>query len=444
MPNRDLNWFIEELRSRALLNDVRRTVDPVHELGAVLSASERSGRAALFHSVQGHSIPVLGGALSSHAHMAAAIECEVGELGDRFRSALTNPVPPEVLDGPAPCQEMVDEEVDLGSLPIPVHAPGDGGQFINAGIVVGREPGGGRHNLSYVRLQVKGPDRTGVNINPWRDIGEFLDRAEEKGENLPFCVAIGVDPVLMMAAAFRYAGDEYEIAGALRGEPVPVVKATTCDILVPAMAEIILECEILAGVRETEGPMAEFTGHYSGVHDQPVGVVRAITHRKQPVFQTIAGASLEHLVLGNAIVREPPLREAVGRITDRVTAAYVPPYGSGFAALVSLDTPRPGEARNVGLAALHSHINVKTVIVVDSDVNIYDPVDVLWTLATRVRWASDTIVIPGSGGNNLDPSADEDGVVDKIIIDGTLDPVQRKSYSKVQYPPINLADYRDD
>ncbi|MGA9595874.1 MAG: UbiD family decarboxylase [Acidimicrobiia bacterium] len=441
MPDRDLAWFIEELRRRGLLNDIRRPVDLVEELGAVLNASERSGRAALFHSVEGHSMPVLGGALSSHAHMAAALECEVGELGDRIRSALAEPIPPQIVEGPVPCQEVVDKEADLGSLPIPVHAPGDGGQFINAGVVVAREPGGGRHNLSYIRMQVKGSDRTGFNINPWRHLGEFLDHAEERGENLPFCVAIGVDPAVMMAAAFRYPGDEYEIAGALRGEPIPVVKATTCDILVPASAEIILEGELLAGVRETEGPMAEFTGHYSGVHDQPVAVIHAITHRKQPVFQTIAGASLEHLVLGNAVVREPPLRSAVERITDRATAFHVPPYGSGFAALVSLERPRPGEARNVGLAALHSHINVKTVIVVDSDVNIFDPVDVLWSLAIRVRWGTDIIVIRGSGGNNLDPSADSQGVVDKIIIDATLDPAQRQRYSKVRYPRINLADY---
>ena len=108
---------------------------------------------------------------------------------------------------------------------------------------------------------------------------------------------------------------------------------------------------------------------------------------------------------------------------------------------VSLKEPRPGEARNVGIAALHSHVNVKTAVVVDSDVNVFDPIDVLWTLATRVRWSTDAIVIAGSGGNNLDPSSDSDGVVDKVVIDATLDTAQRESYSKVEYDQINLAEY---
>ena len=439
--DRDLNWFIDTLRERGLLYDVHREVDPVHELGAVLSAAERTGHAALFHSVKGHTHPVVGSVLSSHAHIATALECEVADIGDRVQSALDNLTRPAEVAGPAPCQESVMSEPDLGALPIPVHAPNDGGRFINAGIFVARDPAGGRHNLTYIRMQIKGANRTGININPWRDTGDFLERAEAQGASLPFCVAIGVDPAISLAAAFRIAGDEYEIAGGLRGEPIPLVRATTCDILVPASAHIIIEGEILPGVREVEGPMAEFTGHYSGVHDQPVGVVRAITHRRSPVFQTLAGASLEHLVLGNAVVREPPLRAAVERITGRAAAVHVPPYGSGFMGYVSLKEPRPGEARNVGIAALHSHVNVKTAVVVDSDVNVFDPIDVLWALATRVRWSTDAIVIAGSGGNNLDPSSDSDGVVDKVVIDATLDTAQRESYSKVVYDQINLAEY---
>lgn len=143
--DRDLNWFIDTLRERGLLYDVHREVDPVHELGAVLSAAERTGHAALFHSVKGHTHPVVGSVLSSHAHIAAALECEVADIGDRVQSALDNLTRRAEVAGPAPCQESVMSEPDLGALPIPVHAPNDGGRFINAGIFVARDPAGGRH-----------------------------------------------------------------------------------------------------------------------------------------------------------------------------------------------------------------------------------------------------------------------------------------------------------
>lgn len=444
MRTQDLRSFVKTLRDAGALYDVERQVDPVHELGAVLRASEQAGKAALFHRVTGHSIPVLGSALGSHERIAVALGCKVTDIGGVVSQALENPIPAALAAGPAPCHNVVQDEVDLLRLPVPVHAPGDGGPYINAGVVIGRDPAGdangGRHNLSYVRLQIVDKNAMGVNINAWRHLREFLERAEARGENLPFCVAIGVDPVLMMAAAFRYDGDEYEIAGALRQEAVAVVRATTCDVLVPAHAEIVLECEILAGRREPEGPMAEFTGHYSGVDDQPVGVVRAITHRRDPIFQTIAGASFEHLILGNALTREPVLAACVRRITDRVHAVHLPPYGSGFTALVSLADPKPGEAQNVGLAALHSHVNVKTVVVVDADVDVFTPSDVLWALSTRVQW-SDTVTIRGSAGSELDPSSDDDGLVDKIIIDATLGPQRSGRYTKVVYPPVKLDDY---
>lgn len=243
----------------------------------------------------------------------------------------------------------------------------------------------------------------------------------------------------MIAAAFRYEGDEYEIAGALRGEPTPVVRARTCDVLTPATAEIVLECEILAGEREEEGPMAEYTGHYSGVNKQPVGRVKAITHRRDPIFQTTAGASFEHLLLGTAITREPHLKQLTTSTCPRVREAYLPPYASGFLALISMEQPRPGEVRSVGIAALQSHVNINTVVVVDTDVDIFNPSDVFWALSTRVRWDRDLAVISGVLGNELHPSADRNGVISKVIIDATLAAELRNSYSKVVYPKIDLA-----
>lgn len=435
----DLRTFIELLREKGAIYDIGAPVDPVHELGAVLRACEEQGKAAFFHDVKGFGIPVVGSALGSHERIALAVGCRHEELGDVLEKATLSPMPCREMDGSAPCQEIVADEVDLGTLPVPVHAPRDAGPFINAGVVIGRDPATGRHNLSYVRLQVKGKDRIGVNLNTWRHLRDFFEIREARGENLPFCVAIGVDPALMIAAAFRYEGDEYEIAGALRKEPTPVVRARTCDVLVPATAEIVLECEILAGEREDEGPMAEYTGHYSGRYPQCVGRVNAITHRRDPIFQTTAGASYEHLLLGTAVTREPRLKRLAMTTSPRVREAYLPPYASGFLAIISMENPHPGEVRAVGLAALNAHVNINTVVVVDTDVDIYNPAELFWALSTRVRWERDQVVIPGTLGNELHPSADRDGVISKTIIDATLAPNLRDSYVKIVYPKVNLA-----
>src|SRR5688572_15817005 len=436
----DLRSFLERTRKAGEVHEIRREVDRVHELGAVLNACERAGKAAFFHKVKGSDIPVTGALLSSPSRIALALGCTESETRARMAAATEKPVPPS-LESSAPCQEMIIDEPDLARWPIPTHSPLDAGPFITAGVVIARDPESGRHNLSYNRMQIGGADRTGISMNIWRHIKAFFDKIEPQGKNLPFCVALGPDPVVMMAAAFRYAGDEYEVAGSLRQAPIPVVKALTCDVMVPATSEIILEGEVLAGERQMEGPMAEFTGHYSGADPKHVAKITAITHRAKPIFQTMNGGGYEHVSVGNMITREPLLEKFVRHISPRVKAVHLPPYSGGFTALIALENPQPGEAKNVALAAMAGHVNFKTVVVVDADVDIFDPADVMWALSTRARWDSGIAVIPGAHTNELDPSSEAHGIVAKVIIDATLPADKRKRYLKVAYPPVDLRKY---
>ncbi|MGQ0651535.1 MAG: UbiD family decarboxylase [Betaproteobacteria bacterium] len=441
MPVTDLRTFIDAVRGAGELHEIRRAVDPVHELGAVLNACERAGKAALFHSVKGHDIPVTGALLSAPSRIALALDCAPAEVRGRMAQATEKPLPYEVHQGAAACQQVVVERPDLSKLPIPTHSPLDAGAFITAGVVIARDPESGRHNLSYNRMQIYGAERSGISMNLWRHIKGFFDKIEPKGQNLPFCVALGPDPVVMMAAAFRYAGDEYEVAGSLRQKPIPVVRALTCDVMVPASCEIVLEGEVLAGERQMEGPMAEFTGHYSGADPKHVARITRITHRKQPVFQTMNGGGYEHVSVGNMITREPLLERFVKHISPRVKAVHLPPYSGGFTALIALADPQPGEAKNVALAAMGAHVNFKTVIVVDADVDIFDPADVMWALSTRARWDTGVAAIPGAHTNELDPSSEAHGIVAKVIIDATLPAEKRARFRKVAYPPVDLSKY---
>jgi 2,5-furandicarboxylate decarboxylase 1 len=437
----DLRGYLDVLRKENELHDIKREVDPVRELGAVLRACEKADKAAFFHAVKGFDVPVVGGLLSSPRRIALALGCKEQEVPDYMAAATQNPIKPEVQKTAAPSQENVIAKPDLAKWPIPTHSPLDPAPFITAGVVIARDPQTGRHNLSYNRMQVYGPDRTGISMNIWRHIKGFFDKLEPQGKNLPFCVAIGPDPVVMMAGAFRYDGDEYEVAGSLRGAPVPIVRARTCDVMVPANCEIIIEGEVLAGERRVEGPMAEFTGHYSPADPKHVARITAITHRAKPIFQTMNGGGYEHVSLGNMITREPLLARFVRHISPRVTAVHLPPYAAGFTAIVALTEPEPGEARNVALAAMAAHVNFKTVIVVDSDVDIHDPADVMWALGTRLRWDSGIVPVPGAHGNELDPASGSYGVVAKIILDATLPAEARQRFIKVAYPPVDLQKY---
>jgi 2,5-furandicarboxylate decarboxylase 1 len=441
MSIHDLRGYLDAVRKAGEMHEIRRPVDAVRELGAVLNACERAGKAAFFHSVKGFDVPVVGSLLSSPRRIALALECDPGEVSARMARSTEQPIKAEQHKGAAACQEVVIRKPDLTKWPVPTHSPLDAGAFITAGVVIARDPASGRHNLSYNRMQIYGADRAGISMNLWRHIKAFFDQIEPQGKNLPFCVALGPDPTVMMAGAFRYDGDEYDIAGSLRGAPIPVVKALTCDVLVPAFSEIILEGEVLAGERQMEGPMAEFTGHYSGADPKHVARITAITHRKNPIFQTMNGGGYEHVSVGNMITREPLLARFVRHISPRVKAVHLPPYSGGFTALIALENPQPGEAKNVALAAMAAHVNFKTVIVVDADVDIFDPADVLWALSTRARWDRGFATIPGAHTNELDPSSDEHGIVAKVVIDATLPADKRKRFVKVAYPPVDLKEY---
>ena len=177
----DLRSFIAVLRQAHAIHEFTAPVDPVHELGSILRACELENKAAYFHHVKGSEMPVVGSALGSHERIALAVGCEREKLGDVLEAATHAPLPFHAIDGAAPCQEIVSDNVNLGSFPVPVHAPKDAGPFFNAGVVIGRDPVSGRHNLSYVRMQVKGPDRVGVNLNTWRHLLEFFDTARRAG-----------------------------------------------------------------------------------------------------------------------------------------------------------------------------------------------------------------------------------------------------------------------
>jgi 2,5-furandicarboxylate decarboxylase 1 len=437
----DLRSFLAVLEQKNQLTYIDKCVDWQYEIGSILAAFEKQDKGAVvFNHVKDREFRVTGGILSSMDRVALALGKEKAEITDFLAGCLEKPIPPKVV-GDGPCHEnVITGDLDLYKLPIPQHAPRDGGPFITGGIVVSKGLHSSRQNLSFQRFHVKEKDKTGIMINEWRHLKEFYDEAEKEGKPLPVSVVSGCDPVHYIAAGLRYNGDEMEISGAIRGRPIEVVKSVTNDIRVPAAAEFVIEGLILPGVREKEGPLGEFTGHYSAPWDSPVFKVTAITHRNNAIYQTINGASFEHINLGNVLPREPLLKKFASHVSSGIVNVHIPPYGSGFLAIVQIKKKNPGEPKNVALAAMMTYVNIKNVIVVDTDVDIYNPADILWALSSRVIPEKDIFYVPGAQGHELDPCSDTRGVQTKMGIDATLNEESR-GCERVRYPDVDLGPY---
>jgi len=438
----DLRSFLKVLKDNNQIITINKEINIKWELGSILATMERmEGEAIYFSKIKGYSIPVVGGLLASHKRIALALECKIDQISEKLENALSNPIKPIVVNNPSFMENvLIGEQVNLNKIPIPIHAPKDGGPFITAGVTVSKDFNNKRQNLSFQRLHIKSNNKTGIMINEWRHLKGFLDKAEAANKPLPIAVVVGVDPTIMIAAGIRYEGDEIEIAGGIRGRAIEVAKCHSCDIYVPANAEFVIEGEIIPKVREEEGPLAEFTGHYGNISESPVFKIKAICYRNNPIWQTLNGGSFEHINLGNVLPREPLLKKFTTYVSKNVKNVYIPPYGSGFLAIISLEKKNPGEAKNVAMAAMTSHVNIKNVIIVDPDVDIYNPAEIMWALSTRVDPKKDIFYIPYSQGHELDPASDERGVQTKMGIDATLWE-KKKNLEKVIYEKIDLNNY---
>ena len=379
-------------------------------------------KATLFPTPGGHALSVISGLVAARPWIAEAMGVDETDMLDRYRDAVLHPVPwSEVPSDTAPVQQIVvDGDLDITEeLPIPVHNEHDAGAYITAGLVIAANPRTGIQNVSINRIQISGPDRLGILILP-RDLHRFYDAAEEAGEPLSVAIAIGVDPLTLLAsqAILPIDRDELEVAGALHGTPLPVVKCKTNDVRVPAEAEIVIEGRLLPEVREEEGPFGEFPQYYGPAGKRQVIEIDAITRREDALFHTIVPAAMEHLLLGG-IPREASLIAHLQRTFPSVKDVHLSRGGvCRYHLVVKIAKRWDGEPKNIMMGAFAGHADIKQGIVVDEDVDILDPVSVEWAVATRFQAADDLMVVAGAQGSRLDPSA-TDGRVDKMGLDAT-------------------------
>lgn len=451
-----LRRWLRRLASTNRLVVARPDVGLKYQLAAIAKRLDGS-KAVLFPRPDGHGIPIVSGFMARRDWIAEALGVAERDLLSTFRNATENPIPwREVPTRDAPCQQVVMRDIDMRvDLPVPTHSEHDSGPYITAGVIIARNPVTGIQNVSINRIQVNSKDRMAVLLLP-RHLHAFFQAAEKQGKPLPIAIVIGLDPLTMLAsqAITPIDYDELEIAGALHGAPLPVVKCVTNDVRVPAAAEIVIEGHFLANVREPEGPFGEFPKYYSAQEDREVIQVDLITHRINPVFHTIIPSEMEHLLLG-AIPREATLLAHLQRSFPGVVDVHLSVGGvCRYHLYVKLKKQHEGEPKNVILGAFGGHYDIKHVVVVDEDVDVHDPKQVEWAIATRFQADRDLVVISGAQGSVLDPStttafgADADdvprhlqGISAKMGLDATR-PVKYNEhvFTKVKIPGSDQVD----
>ena len=440
----DLRSFINVLEENGQLAKITKEVSIDHEIADITASLARSdGGAAFFDNVKETEIPIFAGGVSSHKRTALALECEPESIIDVMGEALesSNGISTQLTteaDWHENC--LIGDEVDLGVLPIPKHSRGDGGSFITGAVSVTKDPVSGRGNLSYNRMLVLEKNVLGFNVNEWRDVGTFMKSRPDPEAPFPVALAMGLDPAIMIAAGVRTPVDELLIAGAIRNEGIKVCKGKTVDIDIPAQSEIVIEGHIRPAQRAPEGPLAEFHGYHGEMWDSPTLEVSAISFRNDPIYQTIIPGWYEHIYIGNILPREPLLRKHIRHI-DPKADVIIPPYGNGFMAVIQIDRDNPGTPKNLAMAAMAAHINIRNVVVVDRDVNMHESSEVLWAITNRVHWGRDVFQIDEAQGHEMDPTADKRGISTKVGIDATYKRERREYGERVAYPSIDLSSF---
>ncbi|MBQ6639469.1 MAG: UbiD family decarboxylase [Saccharopolyspora sp.] len=446
----DLRSYLDALEKEGQLLRVPERVEPEPDLGAAANAAARLGEnapALYFDDVNGFVDPrIVLNAHGSWANHAIAMglppSTSTREQVEEFiRRWEDFPVAPQRRDDP-PFAANTSDDVDLFDvLPLFRLNDGDGGFYLDKAAVVSRDPDDpdnfDKQNVGTYRLEVKGPNRLGMQPVPMHDIALHLGKAEEKGEDLPVAIALGNDPLITVVAGtpLGYEQSEYEMAGALRGAPAPIATAPLTGFDVPWGCEVLLEGVVEGRKREIEGPFGEFTGHYSGGRNMTVVRIDRISYRSKPLFESLylgkPWTEIDYLIGPATCV--PPYQQLRADFPE--VQAVNAMYTHGLLAIVSTKKRYGGFARAVGLRTMttpHGLGYTKVVIVVDEDVDPFDLPQVMWALSTKVNPASDLVNLPNMSVLELDPGSQPPGISNKLVIDATtpVAPDTRGHYSQ--------------
>jgi len=454
---KDMRTWIADLKEAGELIRVDKPVDPLTEMGALLYQCRE--KAILFENLP-HGWRSLGQAPANVRHAALAFGEEEERLIPTVAARMGKLIEPVMVDdGPVKEVKLGAGEFDLTEAPVHVAGQRDGGPVIGSGLLVSRDPDTGQRNVSFHRLQVKGPDKTGILLYP-RHTWKNYEKYQARNEPMPVAIFIGHHPLYYAAAATTaaYGLDEFQIAGGYLDQAVRLVKCETVDLEIPADAEVVLEGHIPPHYREEEGPFSEFQDYYvTGTGKNPVVEYTCMTRRKDAIWKSLQNGS----EMEGCVFHKVPMSAAIYRRLKDVGGGpnlhnvLVLP---GIFGVVVQMTPRAyGEAKNLLMAALSSEYqHPKVAIAVDADVDIFNSAELLWALTTRVDPAKDVTIIQDTHNHAMDACLSELGAPgtglwqrfgSKMMIDATKPPpVDAEAHAALERtrprnPHLQLKDF---
>lgn len=421
MERQMLRSVLERLRGQDRLMECTVPVDPRFELGAVLSAFHNE-RPILFRNVKGSRIPVVGALYGNRSIILDLLGTSTEERLFKLMGAMGSPSKPKLLDRGPVQENVVTSGIDLLKMfPVPTSNERDAAPYLCAGAFVVRDTETGRTQMAVRRIQVLGGNRLYILVSGASPhlLGE-LRRCAERGKALECAVVLGYDAPFLLASQIgsgKYGLDKYEVDSTLRGEPLELVRCRSIDLEVPAWSEIVLEGRIEPGRAEPEGPFAELMGYYSTVAPAPVMEVTAVTHRNEPIFQHAFPCREEHLAYG--MIKEAEIFAALSHTVNVQDVNLTLGGGCRLHAVVSIKKRADGDGKSAILGVLGAYKDIKHVVVVDDDVDIYDMAEVEAAIASRFQASHDLVVVSGALGSPLEASHMERGVSDKLGLDAT-------------------------
>ena len=426
--------YINKLDQRNELIHITAQISKTREVAGVLKKLEP--KPVIFENVRESRFPVIGNLFCTKASFAKYFGIPVRQTIAILTRAIDQRQPCQVTHI-APCQEVVDYSPNLDDLPILFHCEGDGGSYISSGVLIASHPTHGQ-NVDFHRMMQFSATEMAVRVVARRHFDTYL---KELGQ-VDVAVCVGNSPNVLAAAATSVGLgiNELDIANAL--EPLCVVRAKTVDIMVPAECEFVLEGTVYFDRKHAEGPFVDLTETQDVIRQEPVFVLKAITHRHDAIWQALLPGVLEHKLL-MGMPREPTIFRKVNEVVSCLDVNVAPGGCSWLHAIVQIDKKRDDDGRRAIEAAFAGHHSCKHVFVVDSDIDIYNPSEVEWAMATRFQGDAQMVVKPREPGSSLDPSAEPaTNLTTKIGFDLTKPLVSKgKTFTKAPFPDVDLSQY---
>ncbi|MDO9046088.1 MAG: UbiD family decarboxylase [Methanobacteriaceae archaeon] len=402
-------------------------VSSVFEAAKILR--EHPKEAVMLENVKESDIPVISGICNTRDKIARALNTDVAGITHRIIQGMETP---KAVQNIGKISENYNTSpANLRKLPIITHYQRDGGPYITAGVIFARDPENGTRNASIHRMLVLDNNNLTVRIVP-RHLYTYHQRAEALGKDLDIAIAIGMNPATLLATttSIPITADEMEVANSFHNGNMKLVKCENSDLEVPE-AEIILEGKLLANKRADEGPFVDLTDTYDVVRQEPVIKLDKMHIKDDAMYHAILPAGFEHRLL-QGLPQEPRIYKAVQNTVPTVQNVVLTEGGCCWLhAAVSIQKQTPGDGKNVMMAALAAHPSLKHVVVVDEDIDIFDPEDLEYAMAARVKGDDDILIVPKARGSSLDPAALPDGTTTKVGVDATKPLDKKEKFERV-------------